>query len=173
MKMRCGPCGPSSSTRGLCGTFLSEVVPGLINFWVHKIEQKHKRRLSTYAQLINEGYDEKVAKQKADEETRLGIPPLISTCGRCFSEILSSQRSSSPRARTRCARRSSVLGCVNHMAEVLPIEKQGLEVAAAEHEGFAIKLLDLCPNQARPRSSSSLRRVTGRATCWSSPSIPR
>ena len=69
--------------------------------------------------------------------------------------------------------RASLLGArlCNHMAEVLPIEKQGLEVAAAEHESFAIKLLDLCPN---PGKASLLLLTPARhwtRTCWSSPSI--
>ena len=45
--------------------------------------------------------------------------------------------------------RAALLGAriCNHMADVLPIERDGLKEDASTHEDFAIALLDLCANQ--------------------------
>ena len=40
-----------------CVGLLSEVVPGLINFWAHKIGAEAQEADADAAQLINEGYD--------------------------------------------------------------------------------------------------------------------
>ena len=111
------------------------------------MEQKAKKRMLAKRKYMEEGLSEIQAGKQAERENKPGIRALdlyiwAVLLGNTELAIVLLGECQDPM-------RAALLGAriCNHMADVLPIERDGLKEDASKHEDFAIALLDLCANQ--------------------------